>query len=453
MVTTTIKNANFLFITALILITLFIVKNGHAQIQKNSSDVQLLTVGSSDSQLCPSEAPKNISLIETLQRALFCSPELRESQLNFQIAQANTLIAKQRPNPVLGLSADSINPNPSRNPQGTRQVDSSVRIDQLIELGEKPKLRGEAADAAELAAQYLLKFSQKAVLNDVTHMYFDTLSAQQKVLDLAEMLTVNQRVVEVANARLKAGDIAELDQKKIILDITRANNEYQNAKSDLARSKANLAKILSYNQTINVTSLSQDWPKPENIPQAIPWDKVLRRADLQFLQNRTLSAEKNRYFARSLQVPDVTIGVQYNHLPVTGTFDRGTINTFMLNLSVPLFWRHAYQGELRKAEVEYFKARDEQLRGEKDAFTNLKYLEIELNTSYERSARILNEILPTAIRIADSAEFAYSKGAIGVLDLIDARRSLRLARTEATQIRTDYAKSLSSYKLAIEIDD
>ena len=40
-----------------------------------------------------------------------------------------------------------------------------------------------------------------------------------------------------------------------------------------------------------------------------------------------------------------------------------------------------------------------------------------------------------------------------LLDLIDARRSLRQARTEASQIRTDYAKSLSSFKLAIEIEE
>ncbi len=426
---------------------------GFAQISKKSLDMQMMTVGSSDLQQCPSDAPVNLHLTHVLQRALRCSPELMEFQLNYQIAQADSMIASQRPNPVLGLGADSINPTPGRSPQGTRQIDSSVRIDQLVELGEKPRFRREAASAAELASQFSLKFAQKAVLSDVEHIYFDVLSAQQRAMDLAEMVQMNQRVLEVAQIRFKAGDISDLELKKIVLDITRANNEYQNAKTDLAKSKSNLAKILGYNQTLNQTTLARDWPNHEISIPAIPWERISQRADLRVLQNRTLSAEKSRYLARALRVPDVTVGLQYNHLPVTGSYELGTVNTYMLNLSVPLFLRHSYEGELRKAEIEYFKFRDEQLRGEKDAHTSLKYQEAELLANQERLTRVLKEILPTASQVAASAEFAYAKGAIGVLDLIDARRSLRQARTEASQIRTDYAKSLSSFKLAIEIEE
>ena len=71
----------------------------------------------------------------------------------------------------------------------------------------------------------------------------------------------------------------------------------------------------------------------------------------------------------------------------------------------------------------------------------------------ERLARVLGDILPSAEEAATMAEFAYSKGAISVLDLIDARRSLRQARTEAAQIRADFAKSLSAFKLAIEAQE
>jgi outer membrane protein TolC len=39
------------------------------------------------------------------------------------------------------------------------------------------------------------------------------------------------------------------------------------------------------------------------------------------------------------------------------------------------------------------------------------------------------------------------------LDLIDARRSLRQAKAEATQIRADFAKSLSTFKLATEVEE
>jgi cobalt-zinc-cadmium efflux system outer membrane protein len=60
---------------------------------------------------------------------------------------------------------------------------------------------------------------------------------------------------------------------------------------------------------------------------------------------------------------------------------------------------------------------------------------------------------PSAEQTASAAEFAYSKGAIGVLEVIDSRRSLRQVRTEASQIRADFAKSLNAFKLATFIEE
>jgi cobalt-zinc-cadmium efflux system outer membrane protein len=106
-----------------------------------------------------------------------------------------------------------------------------------------------------------------------------------------------------------------------------------------------------------------------------------------------------------------------------------------------------------RAEAEYYKARDNQWRGERDAVAQLEYQQAELQANQERLNRVLVDVLPSAEQVAAAAEFAYKKGAIGVLDLIDARRSLRQARTEASQTRADFAKGLSAFKLAIEVDD
>ena len=125
----------------------------------------------------------------------------------------------------------------------------------------------------------------------------------------------------------------------------------------------------------------------------------------------------------------------------------------MLFRSIPLFVRHQYQGEALRAEAEYYKARDGQLRAERDALVALEQQEAELRAYQDRLNKVLLDILPGAEQIADAAEFAYKKGAIGVLELVDARRSLRQARTEAAQVRADFAKSLSAFKLAIQVEE
>jgi len=418
----------------------------------NAQAVKLDKAEGVDAISCTTQAPANLDLRHVLERAMQCSPDLAAYRLEHQLAIADRVIAEQRPNPNLTLGADSINPHPSQSPQGTKKVDSSVRIDQLIELGGKAKYRANAANAAELASQYFLKYAERAVLVGIEQLFYDGLSAQQKERDLSEIVEINKKVLETASIRYKAGDISKMDFNKITLDISRADNEYRNAKADLFKSKAAIAKALSFNRTINQTTLANDWPNHQVDLPSIPWEKISTRDDLQALKNRTLSAESSRNLARSLKVPDVTVGLQYNHFPVTGSSQNGTINTYMVNLTIPLFVRHQYQGEALRAEAEYYKARDSQLRGERDALVALEQQEAELMAYQDRLSKVLVDILPGAEQIADAAEFAYKKGAIGVLELVDARRSLRQARTEAAQIRADFAKSLSAFKLAIQVE-
>lgn len=406
-----------------------------------------------DKVSCTTQAPATLGLRHVLERAMQCSPDLAAYRLEHQLAVADRVIAEQRPNPNLTLGADSINPHPSQSPQGTKKVDSSVRIDQLIELGGKAKHRANAATAAELASQYFLKYAERAVLVNVEQLFYEGLSAQQKERDLLDIVELNKKVLETASIRYKAGDISKMDLNKITLDISRAENEYKNAKADLYRAKSSIAKALAFNKTINQSNLAADWPNHSLDIPAIPWDKISSRDDLQSLKNRTISAESSRSLARSLKVPDVTVGLQYNHFPVTGSTQNGTINTYMVNLTIPLFVRHQYQGEALRAEAEYYKARDGQLRAERDAMVALEQQEAELRAYQDRLNKVLLDILPGAEQIADAAEFAYKKGAIGVLELVDARRSLRQARTEAAQVRADFAKSLSAFKLAIQVEE
>jgi len=58
-------------------------------------------------------------------------------------------------------------------------------------------------------------------------------------------------------------------------------------------------------------------------------------------------------------------------------------------------------------------------------------------------------LLAEAQKAAEGAEFAYSRGAIGVMDLLDARRQLYATRLEASGAQADYAKSFAVWQAAI----
>ena len=57
-------------------------------------------------------------------------------------------------------------------------------------------------------------------------------------------------------------------------------------------------------------------------------------------------------------------------------------------------------------------------------------------------------LLGAANRSAEASEFAFSRGAISVLEVLDARRTLRAVRLEALGARADFAKALAAWRAA-----
>jgi cobalt-zinc-cadmium efflux system outer membrane protein len=73
-----------------------------------------------------------------------------------------------------------------------------------------------------------------------------------------------------------------------------------------------------------------------------------------------------------------------------------------------------------------------------------------LLSARDRIARLENGLLADAERVAKASEFAYAKGAMGLMDLLDSRRTLRQIQIEAASARADYAKALSDWQLQAE---
>jgi cobalt-zinc-cadmium efflux system outer membrane protein len=73
-----------------------------------------------------------------------------------------------------------------------------------------------------------------------------------------------------------------------------------------------------------------------------------------------------------------------------------------------------------------------------------------LLSARDRYKRLEGGLLADAERVAKAAELAYSKGAMGLMDLLDARRTQRQIQIEAASARADYAKALSDWQIQAE---
>jgi cobalt-zinc-cadmium efflux system outer membrane protein len=174
---------------------------------------------------------------------------------------------------------------------------------------------------------------------------------------------------------------------------------------------------------------------------------VEQRPDVQAAQLRVQAADTARALAQSLRTRDVTAGLQFDRTPADVT--RHSVG---VSVSVPLFTRYYYEGEIRRSEADFLTAQTTLERTRAAALSELATAAATFNNTAERVVRFESVLLKAAEQAAAGAEFAYTRGAIGVMDLLDARRQLHATRLEYADALGDYAKALSIWRASTETD-
>lgn len=413
----------------------------------------ILTAAGATAQTPSPAAPSSSDLDQlTLHQAeIYFAARNRELQLAGRAvegAEADVLSAGARPNPNLSINTSQFNPSAGIGPGGLRdkRVDTVIGLSQLFERGNKRELRAGAAQFAAVASRGDLADTERLQKVALHAAYYDLMQAQDKLRISGETAAAYEKTMDAAKLRLKAGDISPTDLARISVDALRAQNDARAARADLERAQLALAYM------IGAESLSAHIHATDNWPAILPPEDTLvtenilnRRADVQAAQARVEAAEKVRDLARSLRTRDITAGVQYEHFPG----DTSSNNNYGFFVSVPLFTSYYYEGEIRRAESDLQVARDQLERIRALAMGDIARSRSDLKSAADRTMRFREVLLKAAQKAASGAEFAYSRGAMGVMDLLDARRQLYATRLEAVAVQADYAKALAAWRASV----
>ena len=372
--------------------------------------------------------------------------ELKLARQAVEGATADSITAGQRPNPNVSINSLSLTPQSGLGSGSLwqRTADTSFRIDQLFERGNKLELRKEAAHmnltAVREDMQDILR-SQKITLCGA---YYELLLAQERERIATENASLYQKTLEATQLRHKAGDVSPSDVSRIRVDVLRAQNDMRQARADREKSRLALAYLLGIESKIQEIQASDPWPDLIPLPVESPETLLDRRGDVRAAKARVVVAEKNHDLARALRTRDVTVGVQYEHFPPDNN------NTVGLGLSFPLFVHSYFEGEIRRADSDWQASKDNLNRVTAQALQEINKTQSDLSASRERSQRFQNELLKAAKKAAEAAEFAYKHGAMGVLDLLDSRRTLYATQLDAANTAADYAKALAAWRIFVE---
>jgi cobalt-zinc-cadmium efflux system outer membrane protein len=369
--------------------------------------------------------------------------ELQAARRATESADAQRVIAGARPNATLSVNTTSISNNTGSGSLSQRQIDTVFRIDQPFERGGKRELRLDAAAGLQRAARhdYLDVLRQQLAL--LQSAYYDLKLAQDKAQTLAENAELFSGTLGAAERRLKAGDLAPADVAKVQVDYERAQNDARTALAELARAQLTLAYLLALEAEARELRAVQAWPALERADAAALEEAIDARPDVVAARTRVEAAEKLRELARAQRTRDITLGAQYEHFP-----GNAPVNSVGFGFAVPLFTGYDFAGDIQKAEVDRYAALDALARVRAVARNELARAAADLNAAAERVERFDGSLLGAANRSAQASEFAFSRGAISVLEVLDARRTLRAVRLEALGARADYARSLGAWRAA-----
>src|SRR5215468_1821851 len=189
-------------------------------------------------------APVTIS--QAVQEAVERNLALLAERYNLNIADARTITARLRPNPVLSLYTD-LQPwlgsgatllNQSGPPE------YGIRTDFILERGEKRRYRIEVAEQEKAVAQLQLLNTMRALALEAQNAFVEVLLAKETLALAERNLASFHKIVEINTERVRVGDLSQVELLRTQLAELLFNNAEIQAQSRLRIAKQRLQLLM-----------------------------------------------------------------------------------------------------------------------------------------------------------------------------------------------------------------
>ncbi|MDD5034457.1 MAG: TolC family protein [Methylococcaceae bacterium] len=370
---------------------------------------------------------EGVTLTEPQAIALFYQRNLAliAAKYNVDQARAEEIIASAIPNPVFSLTFSELNSRMFNDPQSDYLPALTPQIQQLIETAGKRQLRMEGSALATEAVEYDLQDTARTLTNAVRHAFYGLLLAQ-KNLDVAKDNLERYRQIMGANdIRLGVGDIAETDFTRIEVESLKAQGDLDKAQTALNQARADLLVLLGWPENSLTITATDEWPAANLAEEVTREDHLTRKAlegrpDLKAARIRIRQAEKSLELARRLTIPDVTVTGSYARDPGNYYTNTGAIG---ISVPLPIFYRQ--EGEIAKAGVAMSNAELSLRQAEQSVRADMIKALSAWKSADAIARRFEQSVVGRIEKMRSAQEFAYQKGAAGLLDLIDAERNYK----------------------------
>lgn len=374
-----------------------------------------------------------VNLKHVIVNVLENNPQLIANDFESRAAAAK--IRQARLSKPYNLKMELENFAGSNNYNAFDAVETTLSLTKILELGNKPILRGKVAQHEATILQNEKDVNRLDLLSEAARRFIHMAVDQERLILANDKLALIKRTRNIVHKRVRLGRSPKTDNRRLTIELARAEIEHEHAEHELLTSRLKLSSLWGDTEPdpfVVISSLFKLEPVASFRQLASLLDKnpdLIRYASSQRL------AEARLNLSRSQSQPDIDLsaGVRY--------FNESNDGAFMFTATIPLGMRKQSISNVEQAGLmskrEPFLLEQRRL----ELYTNLYEFYQELKHARSSVISLRESIIPEAKLVLADYEKGFEVGRYSLLELTEAQRSLLTARLELVMAAAKYHRT------------
>ncbi len=377
------------------------------------------------------------------------NPTLKAARMNIDESRAAEVTAYLRPNPDFSLAADGTQLTRYLGvyrPFAGTQVSPSISY--LHERQNKRELRRDQAKESTTIAETTYLDNERNLVFNLRSAFIQVLQAKFFLQNARSNLEYWDHELDVNRIRFNAGDLAQVDLNRLVLQRVQFESDFETATVNLRTAKIQLLMLLNERTPIEQFDVSGPYDFPETIRPLEEFRNVAMetRPDLKVAVQNVELAKVTYQLTVANGSTDPTWTFWWTHNPsFNNPYDYNTVGA-SVNIPLRIFDRN--QGEKARTQIDI--GRNEKLRDASEAqvFNDVDSAYWTLQQNINLLKPYKTTYLAMSADIRDKVSFAFHNGGSSLLDYLDAEKAYRDTRLAYVNLIASYLTAAAQMNMA-----
>jgi len=393
---------------------------------------------------------------EVRARLQAANPALQAGRIGVDESKATEITAFLRPNPNWSLGLDQVGNTSAGNLFSASTLVGGVSY--LHERESKRELRRDSAEGATAVAAATTDDLQRSLLFTVRTAFIQVLQAKAFRTLARDSLTSYDQVLSISRDRFQAGDISQVDLDRLELQRVTYESDVQTAEVNLRTAKIQLLQFLN-DPTTPVDQFDVSGPF-DFAPPMTPIDEMRRtavdvRPDLRAAARAVDKAQVDHRLAiaNGSADPTFTLDAAIPSISQAWQSFQPPLRQYIgVGISVPLRIFDRNQGEKRRTELDITRTErvEDGVRLQVLADVDTAYATLASTVALLRPYK--DQYLARATRVRDTSTFSYERGAVSLVDFLQAQQEYRAVQLSYVNLVAAFLNAANQLNAAVGVE-